>query len=196
MVVPRPILVDSDGGVDDAVALWYACTSSELELLAVTAVAGNVTAEQAAANAATVLAAAGREDVPVALGAADPLGPVPPVTRPAATHGADGLGDTRIERAVFTPSPLPADELLVRLVGERPDEVTVVNTGPMTNLARALRLDPSFAERVHWLVAMGGFCTGRRQRHARRGSKRGARSDCRCGGGRRRVAPPTLARRS
>jgi len=151
-----PVLFDSDGGVDDAAALWWACTTPEIEVVAVTVVGGNVDVDQAARNLATVLDAAGCATVPVFVGHRDPLGPTPPLRRAHAIHGLDGLGDSGIERVTFTPTGEPAQEALVRLTAARPGELTLVATGPLSNLARALRLDPSMAGRVAHLVVMGG----------------------------------------
>src|SRR5580700_11403231 len=115
-----PIVFDSDGGIDDAVALWWACLSPALEVVAVTAVSGNVGVEQAGANLAAVLAAAGHGHVPVALGARGPLGRAPLTDRPVGIHGRDGLGGAALVRPAFRPAAEPAAELLRRLVAERP----------------------------------------------------------------------------
>jgi purine nucleosidase len=124
--------------------------------VAVTAVAGNVDVDQAAVNLATVLDAAGLGDVPVAVGAGAALGPVPPMERPKAIHGADGLGDAGIARVAYTPPAETAAELLGRLVAERPGQLTVVATGPLSNLATVLRTRPGWAGQVGDLVVMGG----------------------------------------
>src|SRR5579871_4687295 len=150
--VPVRVVFDSDGGVDDSVALWWACTSPDVEVVAVTAVHGNVDAAQAGANLATVLDAAGCAGVPVAVGGDEPVGPVPPLRRAAAIHGADGLGDAGIPPAPFTPV---ADGAPAFLAG-RTEGLTVVATGPLTNLARAIRIDPDWPRRVAGLVVMGG----------------------------------------
>lgn len=157
MAGPTPVVFDSDGGVDDAAALWWACTSPDIDLVAVTAVAGNVDVEVAARNLGIVLAAAGRSDVPVSIGVADPIGATPPLRRAAAIHGHDGLGDTGVSRP--TPPPPTAEAApatLARLVRSRPGELTIVATGPLSNLAVALREDPSLASGVRALVVMGG----------------------------------------
>ncbi|HEY2428371.1 MAG TPA: nucleoside hydrolase [Acidimicrobiales bacterium] len=150
------VIFDSDGGVDDAAALWWACTSPDVEVVAVTAVAGNVDVDQAAANLATILAAAGHPQVPVAVGPADPVGPTPPVRRASFIHGTDGLGDLGLTGGAWEPAPVGGPELLVELTAARPGELTVVATGPLSNLARALDADPGWAGRVADLVVMGG----------------------------------------
>ena len=104
-----------------------------------------------------VLAAAGRPDVPVAVGAAGPVGPAPELRRADFIHGRDGLGDT------FGPPPdgvdavaEPAEDLLLRVGRERPGEVSVVAVGPLSTLAGALRRDPGWAATVDELIVMGG----------------------------------------
>jgi purine nucleosidase len=150
--MPTRVVFDSDGGVDDAAALWWACTSPDIELVAVTAVGGNVGVERAATNLATVLHSAGRSGVPVAVGPPGPAGPVPPLRRASAIHGIDGLGDAGIPAVSFTPATEPAPAFLAR----HTEGLTVVATGPLTNLARALEIDPTWPSRVAGLVVMGG----------------------------------------
>jgi inosine-uridine nucleoside N-ribohydrolase len=132
------------------------CTSPAFDLLAVTVVAGNVGQEQAAINLATVLEAAGRGDVPVALGSGEVLGPHPPHDLSTAYHGRDGLGDTGIDRVALRPASQTAVELLRERVGDRPGEITVVAVGPLTNIGATLLRDPAWAARVGNLVFMGG----------------------------------------
>ena len=151
-----PVIFDSDGGVDDAAALWHLCTSPAFDLLAVTVVAGNVGLEQAAVNLATILHAAGRSEVPVALGPSATLGPHPPITVPTAIHGHDGLGDTGLERVAFAPAGQGAVELLLERVAQAPGEITIVAVGPLTNLGAALLARPGWATQVGRLVFMGG----------------------------------------
>jgi len=146
------LILDSDGGVDDAAALWWACGSPDVDVVAVTASAGNVGADRAAINLATVLHAAGRADVPVAVGTSEPVGPVPPLRRASAIHGADGLGDAGIAPAAFVPAAESAPEYLAH----HSAGLVVVATGPLTNLARALEIDPTWPRRVAGLVVMGG----------------------------------------
>ena len=153
-----PVVLDTDGGIDDAVALWWALTDPRVELLGVLATWGNVDLDVAAATCLRILAAAGRHDVPVAFGAGDPVGPTPLPGRATFVHGDDGLGGdaARWPTDGLTPSDVPAAELLARLTAQRPGEVTVVTIGPLSTLAAALRHDPAIAGRVHDLVVMGG----------------------------------------
>ncbi|MGZ4708331.1 MAG: nucleoside hydrolase, partial [Acidimicrobiales bacterium] len=94
MAEPLPIVIDTDGGVDDAAALWWALTSPLVEVVAVTTVWGNVGIDLATDNVCRVLHAAGRDDSPVAVGAGGPVGEAPDLRVPDFIHGADGLGDT------------------------------------------------------------------------------------------------------
>jgi purine nucleosidase len=152
------VVIDTDGGVDDAAALWWAVTDPSLDVLAVTVVWGNVPVGPATVSVARVLAAAGRSDIPIAVGAAGPMGRAP-LLRPASfIHGADGLGDTTDgwPPPDNTPVREPAGELLRRVCAEDPGEVSVVTLGPLTNLGLLVRDVPTFASTVRELVVMGG----------------------------------------
>jgi purine nucleosidase len=151
-----PLIIDTDGGIDDAVALFWAAVSHEVDLVAVTVVWGNVDVGLAAANVCRVLDAAGRTDVPVAVGLSGPVAPAPELRKVDFIHGADGLGNANLPPASFQPVDEPAVDLLRRLVDERPGEVVVVPIGPFSNIAAVLERDASWAARVKRLVAMGG----------------------------------------
>ena len=88
------LLIDTDCGIDDAVALWWAASQADVELVGITTVFGNVDLADAAANALRVLELAGRPDTPIAFGADRPFGPAPELRRADFIHGADGVGDT------------------------------------------------------------------------------------------------------
>jgi purine nucleosidase len=94
-VVARiPMIIDTDGGVDDAAALWWALTHPDIDVLALTTVWGNGPVEVANSSVAKVLDACGRTDVPIAVGLGEPIAPAPTLMRPSQIHGMDGLGDT------------------------------------------------------------------------------------------------------
>jgi inosine-uridine nucleoside N-ribohydrolase len=153
----RSLIIDTDGGIDDAVALWWALSRPEVEVVAVLATWGNVGADGAAANASRILTAAGRTDIPLALGASGPVGPAPLMNRAEHVHGEDGLGGTAAEWPADAPvSAEPAAELLARLTGERPGELDLVTVGPLSTVAAALRADPGTATRTRSLTVMGG----------------------------------------
>ncbi|MDI3341451.1 MAG: nucleoside hydrolase [Sphaerobacter sp.] len=155
-----PLVLDMDTGIDDAVALTYALLNERAQVLAVGSVHGNVEAELAAENSLRVLELLGREDVPVAVGAGQP------VAQPLATarfiHGDDGLGNTALPPPRRKPSSEHAVDQLIRLAHERPGEITLVATGPLTNLGLALLKDPELPALLRRVVIMGGAvgCAG------------------------------------
>ena len=149
-----PIILDVDTGIDDALALNYATGTAGIDLVAVTAVAGNVDVDQATINARNVLSFLGREDVPVHRGATHPL------ARPhrAATHihGADGLGGAELPGSLRPMDTVPGPATIIRLARERPGELTLVAVGPLTNLAIALNVESRLTDLIHRVVIMGG----------------------------------------
>jgi purine nucleosidase len=158
----RPVIIDTDGGVDDACALWWALTDPEFDVVAITTVWGNVPVEAAARSVLRVAAAAGRPDVPVAVGEPGAIGPAPDLRPATFIHGDDGLGNTiglgADEPLPDGPVPVeePAVDLLLRLAGERPSELSVVAIGPLSNLGAAVRRHPGWAASIDELVVMGG----------------------------------------
>jgi purine nucleosidase len=153
----RRLVIDTDGGVDDAVALWWAATDPRIDLVGVTTVRGVVPAPEAALNVLLVLEAAGRPDVPVAVGAHDRLGPSPDLRPADFIHGADGLGGAREGRS---PSRAPSGDALALLDRLVDGETSIVTLGPLTNLARFVLTAPGNASRVAEVVVMGGAATG------------------------------------
>jgi purine nucleosidase len=151
-----PIIIDTDPGVDDAVALWWLLTHPAVEVLALTSVWGNGVAAVTGANALRIAEACGRSDIAVYPGLDGPIDIAPVIPQVDFIHGADGLGNTNrppAERALEDESAVDA---LIRLVDERPGEVTVLTIGPVSNIGAVLRRDPTWAQRVGELVAMGG----------------------------------------
>jgi purine nucleosidase len=151
-----PVVIDTDPGVDDAVALWWALTSSALDVVALTAVHGNVDVDLAAANALRILYAAGRPEVPVAVGASGPVADAPATGFPLWIHGRDGLGEVDLPPAPIAPVEESAPSLMRRLVDARPGELAVLTLGPLSNVALVLADDPTWATRVGRLVVMAG----------------------------------------
>lgn len=153
---PRRIIIDTDPGVDDALAILLALRSPELRVEAITAVAGNVTLDQATENALKVTELAGKEEVAVARGAAKPL-----VNKPALAefvHGAGGLGGVELPAPRFEPDQRAAADLIAETVLAAPGEITLVAIGPLTNLATAFTRDASLAGAVAEVILMGGVC--------------------------------------
>jgi inosine-uridine nucleoside N-ribohydrolase len=149
-----PILVDCDPGHDDAMALLLALASPEVELLGVTTVAGNQTLEKTTANALKVLEFVDRGDVPVAVGAPRPLVREPFVA--AYVHGESGLEGPELPPPIGTPVGEHAVDFLAARILESERRVTLVPTGPLTNVALLLARYPETAGRLERVVLMGG----------------------------------------
>ncbi len=155
MTNPSKIIIDTDPGVDDAMAIFLALRSPELEVIGLTTIFGNVDTSLATTNALRLLEIAGRADIPVAHGAELPLtraygGPV------AFIHGADGQGDANLPAPKGQPIAQSAAVFIVEQIMQNPGQVTLVPVGPLTNLALALQLEPRIAEKVKEVVLMGG----------------------------------------
>ena len=151
----RKIIIDTDPGVDDAMAIFFALRSPELDVIGLTTIFGNVPTDLATTNALRLLEIAGRADIPVARGADHPLagpfgGPVPFV------HGDDGQGNVNLPPPRAQPCAQPAAWFIVEQVMAAPGEITLVPIGPLTNIALALRLEPRIAAAVREVVLMGG----------------------------------------
>ena len=150
----RPVVMDLDTGIDDALALLLTVRSPELDLVGVGTVTGNVHAQTAATNSLRVLEVAGATDVPVAVGAERWL--LEPDPGHTWVHGTDGMGETDQPAPDGAPSPEGAVEQLLRLSHEHAGELVVIAVAPLTNLALALRSDPGLADRLARIVIMGG----------------------------------------
>lgn len=150
----RPIVLDCDPGHDDAVAILLALGSPAIDLLAITTTFGNCPVEDATRNALAVLALAGRPDIPVAAGAAGPL------TGAAVfgnyVHGVSGLDGPPLPTPRQGPLAVGAVELLADSLREAGEPVTLVATGPVTNVAVLLRDRPDLVDRIAEVVFMGG----------------------------------------
>ena len=148
------IILDCDPGHDDAIALMLALGSPELELLGVTTVSGNQTLEKTTANAIRVLDHLGRDEVPVAAGAQRPL--VRERRTGANVHGESGLDGPDLPPPARTPEPEHAIDWIARVLSAQPQPVTLVPTGPLTNIALFLALHPELEPKVERIVLMGG----------------------------------------
>jgi len=149
-----PLLLDVDTGIDDALAILYACASVEVELLGIGCVSGNVEAGQVAQNTLAVLELAGRDGVEVALGRRVPL--VRPLNTAPETHGPKGIGYAELPPPAAGLSDRHAADLLVAEARRRPGEITLVTLGPLTNLAVALERAPELPRLLRRLVMMAG----------------------------------------
>ncbi|WIM93543.1 nucleoside hydrolase [Actinoplanes oblitus] len=152
--------LDCDTGIDDALAIAYLLAHPDVTLAGIGTVNGNTTAPQAAANTLGLLALAGRDDIPVAVGSGEH-------PYPASVHGGNGVGGVRLP-AGKDPDSRTAVELLVELARRHPGELHVLATGPCGNLAAALRTEPRLPEMVASVTVMGGAVRvpGNRAPHA------------------------------
>lgn len=158
---PRRILIDTDPGIDDAMAIFYALASPELEVVGLTTVFGNAHTPVCTRNALRLLEIAGRADIPVAEGAHQPL--AMPYRGPADfVHGTDGQGDIDALPPTGSPAGVDAVRFIIDAVMAAPGEITLVPIGPLTNVALALRAEPRLADALAGIVLMGGnaFCGG------------------------------------
>jgi purine nucleosidase len=151
---PTPVILDVDTGIDDSLALLYACASPEAEIVAVTCVSGNVEARQVAENTLAVLELAGRADIDVVLGRGVPL--VRELETTPETHGPRGLGYAELPAPRRPLSPQHAVDRIIELARGRPGEITLVTLGPLTNLALAVLREPELPRLLRRWVVMGG----------------------------------------
>ncbi|MFC3550830.1 nucleoside hydrolase [Lysobacter cavernae] len=152
-----PLLIDTDPGVDDALALLMAFNDPRHEVVGLTIAAGNVGLNHTVANALKLCEVAG-VDVPVFAGCAGPL--LHPAPDAGYVHGRDGFGDVGYEPAARRAEAEHAAQAIIRLSHEHAGRLLLVALGPLTNIALALKLDPSLPERVARFVVMGGAVTG------------------------------------
>jgi len=153
--VARAIVLDCDPGHDDAIALLLAHGSPEIDLLAVTTVAGNQTLEKVTRNALAVARVGGITGVPFAAGCGRPL-LRPPIVA-GDIHGESGLDGPVLPEPEITLDPRHAVDLIIDTVlAHPPGTVTLVPTGPLTNIALAVRKEPRIVDRVAEVVLMGG----------------------------------------
>jgi len=151
----KKVIIDCDPGIDDAFALLLAHGCEELELVAITTVAGNQTLDKVTANALAVASVGGIGGVPIAAGAAVPL--VRPQRVAADYVGETGMDGPQLPRPSISLDERHAVDLITELVmGHDPGEITLVPIGPLTNIALAIRREPAIVERVAEVVLMGG----------------------------------------
>ena len=151
---PRDIILDCDPGHDDAIAMLLALASPEVRLLGITTVAGNQTLAKTTANAIRVLDHLGRDDIPVAAGADAPL--VRPSAVAAEVHGETGLDGPDLPPPRRAPHELHAIDWIARTVQTSPHPLTLVATGPLTNIALLLARYPRLTGQIERIVLMGG----------------------------------------
>jgi inosine-uridine nucleoside N-ribohydrolase len=153
------VIIDTDPGIDDAQAILFALFCGEFEIDALTTVFGNVPAKTAAANVLRLLEMSGRPEIPVYLGAVEPL-----VRRrlhyAPEVHGKRGLGDLKLPPPKGKIQKNYAAVELARRIVQAPGEITILALGPLTNIALAIRLEPQFVKHVREIIFMGGIVAG------------------------------------
>lgn len=148
------VIIDCDPGHDDALAITLALARRELEVLGITTVGGNAPLRETTRNAGRILALLGRSDVPVAAGASQPL--VRPLETAPEVHGVSGLDGADLPEPAVPPRPEGALEFLRATLAAAPAPVTLIPTGPLTNIALLLRTYPDVAARIAHISLMGG----------------------------------------
>jgi purine nucleosidase len=154
----KKIIIDTDPGSDDAMALMLALNSPELDVRAVTVVPGNVTAKQGLENALRMISLANRCDIPVAAGAQHPL--FQKLITAEFWHGRNGLANIELPPSRCKMDSRYGPDLIIEMVHAAPHEITLVPVGPLTNIALAVEKDPSIVPLVKEVIIMGGSITG------------------------------------
>jgi inosine/uridine nucleosidase len=155
---PRRVIIDTDPGTDDALAILLALNSPEIRVEAVTVVHGNTTTNQGLANARQLVSLAGRTEIPVAGGAVRPL--VQRSMTAELFHGQNGLLNIQLPEPKMKADTRFGPDLMIELVRKHPREITLVALGPLTNLALAIVKDPEIVPLVKEVVIMGGSLSG------------------------------------
>ena len=154
----QKVIIDTDPGVDDAFALLLAMRSKELQVMAVTAVAGNVPLTVTLPNALRLVEISDRSDIPVAGGASAPL--IRKLVTASYAHGNNGLAGVEFPPARLQAVPETAPDLICRIVRENAHQICIIGIGPLTNIALAFRQDPAIVPMVSSIVLMGGSLSG------------------------------------
>ncbi|KAJ6289557.1 hypothetical protein OIU76_025387 [Salix suchowensis] len=153
---PKKIIIDTDPGIDDAMAIFLALRSPEVEVIGLTTIYGNVYTTLATRNALHLLEVAGRTDIPVAEGSHVTITKGTKLRIADFVHGADGLGNQNFDPPKGKPIEQSAAAFLVEQAKLHPGKVTVVALGPLTNIALAIELDPEFCKNIRQIVLLGG----------------------------------------
>lgn len=149
-----PVIIDVDTGIDDAMALVLALQSDKLDIRGITTVAGNQTIEKTTRNTLDVVEYFGRSEIPVAMGAKQPL--VRPQIIAAYAHGESGLGTAVLPKAEKQAEELDAIDFIRTELEKSDEKITLVPTGPLTNIAILLKAYPHIKEKIEKIVLMGG----------------------------------------
>src|SRR2546422_1190196 len=155
--MPRKIILDCDPGHDDAMAILLAHGNPDIELVAITTVAGNQTLDKTSLNARRVCSVAGIRDVPVAAGCDRPL--TRALQTAAYIHGESGLDGPAFGEPTVPLDRRHAVDLIIELLMRSGGDITLVPTGPLTNIAMAVRKEPRIVKKVQEIILMGGAYT-------------------------------------
>ncbi|KAM3355666.1 putative uridine nucleosidase 2 [Capsicum chinense] len=153
---PKKIVIDTDPGIDDAMAIFVALQSPEVEVIGLTTIYGNVYTTLATRNALHLLEIVGRTDIPVAEGSHVTITKGTKLRIADFVHGADGLGNQNFPAPNGKPIEQNAAGFLVQQASLHPGKVTVVALGPLTNVALAIQSDPAFVKNIGQIVVLGG----------------------------------------
>ncbi|XP_076931118.1 putative uridine nucleosidase 2 [Bidens hawaiensis] len=156
MAEPKKIIIDTDPGIDDAMAIFLALRSPEVNVIGLTTIYGNVYTTLATRNALHLLEVAGRTDIPVAEGSHVSYMKATKLRVADFVHGVDGLRNQNFPQPNSKPIEKSAAEYLVEQAKLYPGQITVVALGPLTNIALAVKLDPMFAKNIGQIVLLGG----------------------------------------
>ncbi|KAK1371237.1 putative uridine nucleosidase 2 [Heracleum sosnowskyi] len=156
MTGPKKMIIDTDPGIDDAMAIFVALNSPEVDVIGLTTIYGNVYTTLATRNALHLLEVAGRTDIPVAEGSHVTITQGTKLRIADFVHGTDGLGNQNFPPPKGKPIKQSAAEFLVEQANLYPGEVSVVALGPLTNIALAIQLDSNFTKNVGEIVILGG----------------------------------------
>lgn len=150
----RKVIFDCDPGLDDALALLLAVASDKLDILAITTIAGNSTIEKTSQNALDLMERFGRPDIPVARGSGNPI--IGRFSTGEHVHGSKGIGGIELKKSDSSLHPLRAHELIRKILLDSEEKVTIIATGPLTNIGIALSLYPEIFEKIEMISMMGG----------------------------------------
>lgn len=153
----KPVILDVDTGIDDAMAIMFAVMHDDLDVKAISCVAGNTSLRNVVANTLKILDVVGATDIPVAGGALRPL--LEHARDASYVHGADGMGNLGLPESGRAVSPLHSVELMHRVLQESAEPVTVIALAPLTNIALLLRMHADAAQHIDRIVFMGGSAT-------------------------------------
>lgn len=156
----RKVIIDTDTGSDDAVALIMALKSNDVKVMAITTVAGNVPLDRATKNALATIEIAGAQQPPVYVGAAKPL--MRDLVTATNVHGQDGMGDMDLIHPMIKAESTHAVDAMLHIVSKYPNEIEIVTIGPATNIALAIMKAPQIMQQVKHIYSMGtaGFGPG------------------------------------